>query len=171
MRILLTGILVFVIWTILSTWLYVNKIRPATQDVPIAEQQVPKPEPVNQADPIEEVTPKKIPDDLVFYFDFDDADVHASSLNDDNIKDFKTWIMENDSVKLSITGHTDNKGTDEYNMKLGMRRANSTMHYLAGIEINAEMITSSKGESQPVADQSTEEGRAKNRRAVVTIKK
>ena len=139
-------------------------------DTPITEQQAPEPEPAIQADSVTTVAPQKIPDDLVFYFDFDDATVHASSQNESGIQELKAWIMDNDSAKLSIIGHTDSKGTDEYNMKLGMKRAVSTMHYLSHKEIDAEMITSSKGESQPIADQSTEKGRAENRRTVVTIK-
>ena len=67
---------------------------------------------------------------------------------------------------------TDNIGTSEYNQALGHKRAQTIQGFLESTGINVDkLIAESKGEDQPVADQSTEEGRAKNRRAVITIKK
>ena len=74
---------------------------------------------------------------------------------------------------LSITGHTDNIGTSEYNQTLGFKRARTIQKYLESRGINADkMILESKGKDQPIiVDQTTEEGRAKNRRVVITINK
>jgi OOP family OmpA-OmpF porin len=69
-------------------------------------------------------------------------------------------------AKVEIHGHTDWIGTDEYNMKLGLRRAEAVKKYLLehdGIKAD-NLITKSFGESQPVATNDTKEGRALNRR-------
>ncbi|MEP7088097.1 MAG: OmpA family protein [Gemmatimonadota bacterium] len=72
------------------------------------------------------------------------------------------------SVNISITGYTDSVGTDEYNMKLGMARAQSVQSYLAAHGVDASrMAADSKGEADPVAPNSTPAGRALNRRVEI----
>lgn len=72
---------------------------------------------------------------------------------------------------ISIVGHTDSIGTDAYNQDLSMRRANSVKNYLLDKGVDSTVMnTSGMGESQPVADNSTNEGRAQNRRVEVTLK-
>ena len=69
------------------------------------------------------------------------------------------------SVKVEIHGHTCNMGSEAYNMKLGMRRAEAVKKYLVDHGINAEMlIPKSFGETSPIAPNDTKEGRQKNRR-------
>ena len=69
---------------------------------------------------------------------------------------------------LTIIGHTDSVGSEAYNMGLGQRRADATADYLISQGVRADRITTkSMGESQPVADNSTAEGRAKNRRVEI----
>ena len=67
-------------------------------------------------------------------------------------------------------GHTDSVGTDKYNNKLSQRRADAVKAYLVskGIEPN-RIYTEGKGEKQPVADNKTSEGRAKNRRVEIEV--
>lgn len=75
------------------------------------------------------------------------------------------------AVYVEIQGHTDSAGGEDYNLSLGQRRAEAVRNYLAaegGIPLHA-MNTISFGESQPVADNSTPGGRAKNRRVVVRV--
>ena len=68
-------------------------------------------------------------------------------------------------VKVEIAGHTDSVGTDEYNMGLSLRRAESVRNYLVDKGIPADRLTiRGYGESQPVADNATAEGRFQNRR-------
>jgi OOP family OmpA-OmpF porin len=69
-----------------------------------------------------------------------------------------------------VVGHTDSVGTDDYNLKLGMRRAEAVKKYLAsqGVEL-ARVYTDSKGESQPIASNKTAQGRSENRRVVVEV--
>jgi outer membrane protein OmpA-like peptidoglycan-associated protein len=72
------------------------------------------------------------------------------------------------SVNITITGYTDSIGSDAYNLKLGMARAMSVRNYLAskGVEA-ARMTADSKGEADPIAPNSTAEGRQQNRRVVI----
>jgi len=67
-------------------------------------------------------------------------------------------------------GHTDSIGTDAYNQALSMRRANAVKAYLVGKGIPANRVTAEgKGEKQPVADNKTRDGRARNRRVEVEV--
>ena len=69
---------------------------------------------------------------------------------------------------IVAVGHTDSVGTDAYNQKLSIRRAESVKKYLVSQGIEAKRIyVEGKGESQPVADNKTAEGRAKNRRVQI----
>lgn len=81
----------------------------------------------------------------------------------------KTYFKLNPDKSLTVTGHTDNVGTDAFNLDLGMRRAKAVQQYLLGQKINISIKTLSAGESEPVADNGTEEGKAKNRRVNLTI--
>ncbi|WP_332848152.1 outer membrane protein OmpA [Massilia sp. S19_KUP03_FR1] len=71
---------------------------------------------------------------------------------------------------IIAVGHTDSVGTDEYNQKLSIRRAESVKAYLEskGVESN-RVYTEGKGETQPVADNASADGRAKNRRVVIEV--
>jgi peptidoglycan-associated lipoprotein len=77
---------------------------------------------------------------------------------------------DNKNVYLEIQGHTDSTGPAEYNMKLGQERADAVRRYLNshGVALN-RMNTISYGETQPVADNKTRDGRAKNRRVVIVV--
>jgi OOP family OmpA-OmpF porin len=92
----------------------------------------------------------------------------------DTLFDFDKSILKPEGkVSLEViivVGHTDSVGTDGYNMKLGDRRAQTVKAYLVskGIERN-RVYTESKGEKQPVADNKTKEGRAKNRRVEIEV--
>ncbi|MFQ5701832.1 MAG: OmpA family protein [Acidobacteriota bacterium] len=75
------------------------------------------------------------------------------------------------AVYLEIEGHTDSSGSEGYNKILGEKRAQAVRDYLGlagGIPLHA-MSTISYGESQPIADNSTREGRAQNRRVVIKV--
>ncbi|MGQ7814972.1 OmpA family protein [Metapseudomonas furukawaii] len=75
------------------------------------------------------------------------------------------------NAKLNITGHTDSVGTDAYNQGLSERRANAVADYLirSGIPASSIASVSGAGESQPVADNATKDGRAANRRVEIEI--
>ena len=74
-------------------------------------------------------------------------------------------LLENPGLMLEIQGHTDNQGEDKYNLELSRKRAETVSRYLALFGIPEDrLIAKGYGESQPVASNDTQEGRAKNRR-------
>jgi len=90
---------------------------------------------------------------------------------DNLIGEFKTWLDKYSGSMLSVTGNTDLVGSDEYNKTLGIKRALAVGKYLEDKGINSgRIIMESLGESKPVADYLTAEGRAKNRRTEISIK-
>ena len=74
-------------------------------------------------------------------------------------------LLMNPDMRVEIQGHTDNIGSDDYNMKLGQKRAQTVKDYLVARGISADRLTTrSFGESQPIADNKTADGRSVNRR-------
>ena len=102
------------------------------------------------------------------FFDFDKAVLkpEAKTKLDDLVSKTKEINLE---VIIAV-GHTDGVGTDAYNDKLSVRRAESIKAYLTskGLEAN-RVYTEGKGKKQPVADNKTAEGRAKNRRVEIEV--
>ncbi|MGF6631473.1 OOP family OmpA-OmpF porin [Pseudomonas frederiksbergensis] len=79
-------------------------------------------------------------------------------------------LQSADVVSVKVVGHTDSQGSDAYNQKLSERRASSVAAYLLSRGLAPNKLTSEgRGETQPVADNDTEEGRAKNRRVELHI--
>ena len=102
------------------------------------------------------------------FFDFDKSVLKpaAKAKLDDLLDKIKSINLE---VIIAI-GHTDSVGSDEYNNKLSMRRSNAVKAYLVSKGVDKTRIyTEGKGESQPVADNKTKEGRAKNRRVEIEV--
>ncbi|WP_428311891.1 OmpA family protein [Hydrocarboniphaga sp.] len=101
-------------------------------------------------------------------FDFDKASLtpNAKAILD-NVGD---ELVANPQINVEIGGHTDSRGSDEYNQNLSDRRASSVVQYLVGRGINSERMTSvGYGETQPIADNDTDEGRELNRRVELKI--
>jgi len=174
MRILIIGFLVFCGWGALSTWIYVCKIKglcgesttvqaeTAGQKEAIAFDSVPQPA----------VQPQVvIPDNLVIYFAYNESDFTPDAATNKFFDESNAYLNQNLQTRLYITGHTDAKGTDQYNQELGLRRAQSVQRYFEskGIPAN-KIVTESKGEKEPADDNNTTAGRANNRRTVLTIK-
>jgi peptidoglycan-associated lipoprotein len=108
---------------------------------------------------------------LVFedvHFDFDRFNLRPDAIK--ILDDAVTKLMAQGDVRVTIEGHTDSIGTVEYNLALGERRANSVRDYLVqrGI-MNMRLMTVSYGEERPMADNSTAQGRATNRRAHLVV--
>lgn len=79
-------------------------------------------------------------------------------------------LKQNPGIKAEISGHTDNVGTDTWNQQLSQKRAETVVEYLLSKGIDANrLIARGYGSSNPVANNTTEEGRAKNRRTEFKI--
>ena len=102
------------------------------------------------------------------FFDFDKSVLkpEGKAKLDDLVSKIKGVNLE---VIIAV-GHTDSVGSDAYNQKLSMRRSESVKAYLVskGVDKN-RVYTEGKGEKQPVADNKTKEGRAKNRRVEIEV--
>ena len=104
-------------------------------------------------------------------FDYDMATVRddARAILQKNADWMRRWT----TTKVSIEGHADQRGTNEYNLALGDRRAKAVMDYLVGLGIAADrLVTVSKGEESPLCTEMTEGCYARNRRGhfVITAK-
>jgi peptidoglycan-associated lipoprotein len=98
------------------------------------------------------------------YFDFDKSDIKSEyhKTMDDNA----AWLKSNHDVNVTVEGHCDERGTEEYNMALGHRRANSAKSYLTSMGVDAgRMKTVSYGEERPLESCHNESCWWKNRRA------
>ncbi len=97
-------------------------------------------------------------------FDFDRSDLRSDAR--DILNRNAEWIMANPNVKVQIEGHCDERGTEEYNLALGERRANSVKNFFISLGIDGERLyTISYGEELPIDPQHSESAWAKNRRA------
>ncbi len=101
-------------------------------------------------------------------FDFDKYDVKESYKAE--MQSVAAWMTKNSSATLSIEGHCDDRGTNEYNLALGDRRAKSVKDFLISLGVPSSRIeTISYGEEKPLCTEQTEECWAKNRRAHFVI--
>jgi peptidoglycan-associated lipoprotein len=97
-------------------------------------------------------------------FDFDKYEIRLEDT--EILKENAVWLRKYPNMKIQIEGHCDERGTVEYNLALGERRANSTRNYLVSLGISPERIsTISYGEEKPLVLSHDEEAWAKNRRA------
>jgi outer membrane protein OmpA-like peptidoglycan-associated protein len=88
----------------------------------------------------------------------------------ENLRQLANSLRQYPETEVLIVGHTDSQGADDYNMRLSFRRAEAARAYLSAQGIDASRIrVEGRGEMEPVADNSTESGRAQNRRVEVAI--
>jgi OOP family OmpA-OmpF porin len=104
------------------------------------------------------------------YFDFDKTSLKQESYVELNkVVDF---LKQNAKVSIEIAGHTDSKGSDEYNLNLSQGRSQSVVDYLVSQGIGAARLQAhGYGETKPIDTNDTDEGRANNRRVEFTILK
>ena len=141
-----------------------TQMRENTIRINALEIEEPAPEPIPEPQP----EPKPVEPSWVFdsgrlNFDFDKSVVKPQYF--ELLRNVKDYVEQND-FRLTIIGHTDSKGTDAYNMALGMRRAIAVRDKLLEFGLDPSRISGveSRGESEPIATNDTEEGRFENRR-------
>ncbi len=102
------------------------------------------------------------------YFDYDSANIRADS--ESTLKKFVEFAKANDVKGVTVEGHADERGTREYNLALGDRRAVAVKKYLAGLGVDAGQITTiSYGKERPAVEGHDEAAWAKNRRGVLVL--
>lgn len=110
----------------------------------------------------------KVTFDSGLLFDFDSATLRDNA--EENLAEFAESMEDFEDTNILIVGHTDSKGEEDYNQNLSERRSTSAADYLIQRGINdSRIMTTGKGESEPVASNETEEGRQQNRRVEVAI--
>jgi len=168
MRILIIGFVTFVIWCVVSAWLYNDKLLPVLhKPVPVVAAPENR---LNEADSLMKLK-AMMPKDLTIYFEFNDAKFKSDPQTDNTVAEFKTWLDKYSGSMLQVKGFTDIVGTAEFNQDLGLKRAGVVGKYLEEKGIPAtRIITESMGESMAFENYITEEGRAKNRKTEVSIK-
>jgi peptidoglycan-associated lipoprotein len=102
------------------------------------------------------------------HFDFDRFNLRPDALK--ILDDAAAKILANPDIRVTVEGHADSIGTQQYNLALGERRANSAREYLISRGVPAARLqTVSYGEDRPIADNNTAQGRAQNRRAHLVV--
>lgn len=137
-------------------------VKPAPKPAPVvAPAPAPKPAPVEAPAPV-------APPKFVAHFDNDEYDLKTDDVPE--LDAFAKYMNRECSCKIAITGHTDSAGSEAYNQRLSVERAQEVADYLGNKGVVTDrMIVTGKGESAPVATNSTKEGRAQNRRVEIEI--
>ena len=105
-------------------------------------------------------------DDVLFDFDKSNIKPQAAGILDRLV----TFMNQNKASRVNFAGYTDNVGTEAYNQALSERRVNSTRDYIVKKGVDGSRISGQGfGESKPIADNKTTDGRAKNRRVEIKV--
>tara|TARA_B100000575_G_C22974154_1_gene562285 strand:+ start:118 stop:642 length:525 start_codon:yes stop_codon:yes gene_type:complete len=102
------------------------------------------------------------------FFGYDSSDLDSDAL--ELLQDQVAWLKQNDGVSITIEGHCDERGTREYNLALGEKRAQAVKNYLIGLGIDPDRVsTISYGKERPAVVGSNDGAWAQNRRSVTTV--
>ncbi len=102
------------------------------------------------------------------FFGYDSSDLDSDAL--ELLQDQVAWLKQNSNVSVTIEGHCDERGTREYNLALGEKRAQAVKNYLIGLGINPDRVsTISYGKERPAVVGSNDGAWAQNRRSVTIV--
>ena len=102
------------------------------------------------------------------FFGYDSSDLDSDAL--ELLQDQVAWLKQNSDVSVTIEGHCDERGTREYNLALGEKRAQAVKNYLIGLGINPDRVsTISYGKERPAVVGSNDGAWAQNRRSVTLV--
>ncbi|MBI4184436.1 MAG: peptidoglycan-associated lipoprotein Pal [Proteobacteria bacterium] len=133
---------------------------PAAQ-APVQQARLPGPRAGSQEDLVVNVGDR-------IFFDFDKYDLKPAARA--TLERQAAWLKQNSGVRVIIEGHADERGTREYNLALGERRASAVKDYLVSLGIDPSRLrTTSYGKERPVAIGSNEEAWRQNRRSVSVV--
>ncbi|OGQ98213.1 MAG: peptidoglycan-associated lipoprotein [Deltaproteobacteria bacterium RIFOXYA12_FULL_61_11] len=145
-----------------------TKPEEKTAPAPAAAEQEPPETPIEESSPAGE-DPVVSADQLAsqferIYFNYDEASLTSAARM--SLKKNARLLMDNPEVSVTIEGHCDERGTNEYNLALGSRRAQSVRDYLIDLGVaESRLSTVSKGEEEPLVLEQTDAAFAQNRRA------
>ncbi len=179
MKAILTGSIVFVIWSSISTYYYVCNIeglcfddQPQTSMTIVSVPEEPKEVAViSDSDPLTEPEPEiSSPGFFTVHYQYNHQEYIIDEDFDNYIRQVQSFVEQSPDSKVRITGYTDSIGPEEFNYQLGLHRANYVKEVLMknGVSKN-NIVVLSKGESSPLEANNTKPGRAKNRRSEIEI--
>lgn len=183
---------IFFIWFCIGSWIYTCKIKalctenkndrntvttrvPVKNTLPVSAEDtavsaVPEQAVVKAKDSIVTEETDTLSHHKVLYFGFDSEKHKTDQALKAYITALKTYLNTHPGKKISITGHTDSVGEAADNEWIGMQRAKSAMKYLVTQGIPEDRIVlRSKGEAEPIAPNTTKDGRRRNRRVEIMI--
>jgi outer membrane protein OmpA-like peptidoglycan-associated protein len=168
MKIAIVGFLVFCGWTTGSTYIYVCLLK-GLCDEPMEMTILPKPPEARNLEPI--AKEDAVTNNLTIYFAYDKFDFTADIDTDKYISQTLDYLTQNPTARLILVGHADERGTEAYNQKLGLQRAERIRKYAEDKGLATNQITSSSRGEMVLADTNkTKIGYAHNRRVALTIK-
>ena len=107
---------------------------------------------------------------MTLYFETNERDLTLDLEQQKYFEDLKYYLAQKPDAKIAVTGHTDNKGNEKYNLRLSRKRAEFVRDYMAANGIPSKhVVVQGLGPNQPIDTNDTDPGRAKNRRVEVKI--
>ena len=141
----------------------------------VEEPEAPEPMDQEEQDPLESEDMREVNSEAIrqgfepnVYFDFDRSNLRAEAR--EALTGNARWLRQHPEFIVTIEGHCDERGTNEYNLALGERRANAAQDYMVSLNVEpGRFRTISYGEERPVCTQSDEACWQRNRRAHMVI--
>lgn len=170
---ILLGIISFVVWSAFSSWYYITYVKDLAGKEATATDVVTDKEAPTEDKKVEPAKPKKASLPAIdvkkqFFFELDASVLPNESFVISYFDSLKS-VLESRSINARIVGHTCDLGSENYNTRLGEKRANHAAGYLRDRFTISDLSIQSKGESAPMVPNNSEKNRSKNRRVTIFI--